>query len=234
MASHARHALAQLEHDNTATPDDLRWIITDYAVAALDRHGTTDAWYALVDDHHLTTGDDTPIGILRATRHPDAARLLDALTPTPPAIRIHELKISLRPGCWRRVLIPENLTLGDLHEVISILFGWGDDHLHDFRTQHRSYSDPFHRPDDCGDEFSRRLNRALPEPGSKITYVYDLGDCWTHEIALEAVHPTGEPHPLCTTGRGDNPIEHYHPDYPEDPTPFDQDAINKQLLAHFA
>ncbi len=233
LAPHARHAIAQLERGDTAAPDDLRWITTDYAAAALDRRGTTDAWYAILDGHDLTTGTD-PTDILRATGHPDAIRLLDAFTPDPPAVRVQQLKISLRAGCWRRVLVPEHLTLGDLHETIRVLFGWGDDHLHLFRTRRRSYSDPFHHLDDTGDEYARRLNHALPEPGSKITYIYDLGDCWTHEILLESVQELPPAHPVCTAGRGDNPIEHYHPDYPEDPIPFDQDTINKQLQSLFA
>jgi hypothetical protein len=35
----------------------------------------------------------------------------------------------------RRVLVPVMATLGDLHVVIQILFGWDGDHLHEFTVE---------------------------------------------------------------------------------------------------
>ncbi|WP_405140698.1 plasmid pRiA4b ORF-3 family protein [Sphaerisporangium sp. NBC_01403] len=206
----------------------MHWVAVDHALAALDRHGATDAWYILLD-----AVDGDVHDAVRDSGHPDAVRLLAALPLTPPPIPVYQLKISLYGGLWRRVLVPENLTLGHLHGVISDLFGWGDDHLHVFSTAKRRYADPFHRLEECGDEYTYRINRALPSPHSKITYVYDLGDTWRHEILLEKVRDDEVTHPVCVAGRGDNPIEHYDPEYPEDPVPFDQDAINKQLATRF-
>lgn len=37
------------------------------------------------------------------------------------------------PPVWRRVVIPERITFAELHEIIQILFGWDDAHLHDFQ-----------------------------------------------------------------------------------------------------
>ena len=36
------------------------------------------------------------------------------------------------PEIWRRVLVPDECTLGDLHYVISYAFGWFDDSEHEF------------------------------------------------------------------------------------------------------
>jgi hypothetical protein len=36
-------------------------------------------------------------------------------------------------------------------------------------------------------------------------------------------------HPVCVGGRGDHPLEDYNPDYPDDPVPFDQEAVNRKL-----
>jgi hypothetical protein len=55
-----------------------------------------------------------------------------------------------------------------------------------------------------------------------MSYTYDLGATWRHQIVLEQVlgdHPL--PQPECLTGQGDNPIEYYDPDDPADPVPFD-------------
>lgn len=37
------------------------------------------------------------------------------------------------PPVWRRVLVPEKITFQELHDIIQILFGWRNMHLHDFR-----------------------------------------------------------------------------------------------------
>ncbi|MBG0814629.1 plasmid pRiA4b ORF-3 family protein [Planomonospora sp. ID82291] len=223
LGAHARRVLADLDGGPAPAERDMRWVAVDYALAALDRYGTTDARYVLLD---AVEGDVREA--VQGSGHPEAERLLAVLPSVPPPIPAYQLKISLYGGLWRRVLVPENMTLGALHEVIRVLFGWGDDHLHVFETAKRRYADPFFGLEECGDEYACRVNRAMPSPRSKMTYVYDLGDCWTHEILLEKV--CGEvAHPVCAGGRGDNPIEHYDPEYPEEPVPFNQDAVNERL-----
>jgi hypothetical protein len=54
-----------------------------------------------------------------------------------------------RPATWRRVLIPATDNLGSLDWVISVLFGWGGDHLHVFRAGRRRFSDPAFPLDDA-------------------------------------------------------------------------------------
>ena len=223
LGAHARSALADLDDGPVLARRDLWWIATDHALAALERHGVTDAWYILRD---AVDGDARDA--VRDSGHPDAAGLAGRAAAHPAADPAYQLKISLYGGLWRRVLVPENLTREALHEVIRVLFGWGDDHLHVFKTAKRAYADPFHELGECGDEYAYRINRALPSPRSKITYIYDLGDYWKHEIVLEKIHDEITC-PVCVGGRGDNPIEHYNPEYPEDPVPFDQDTVNKRL-----
>ena len=122
------------------------------------------------------------------------------------------------------MLIAENATLELLHRVIKALFGWDDDHLHLFTVERRHYADPCHELEETVPECSMRLHQALPHPKATMSYTYDLGASWRHEIVLEKVlgeHPL--PQPECLTGQGDNP------DYPADPVPFDAAAINKLL-----
>ncbi|MBI3369461.1 MAG: plasmid pRiA4b ORF-3 family protein [Burkholderiales bacterium] len=48
---------------------------------------------------------------------------------------IFQLHIELRgskPKIWRRVLVPETITLLRLHLVIQAAFGWGHSHMHEF------------------------------------------------------------------------------------------------------
>jgi len=54
---------------------------------------------------------------------------------------IYLLRITLRhtkPPIWRRVAAPGNITLGQLHEVIQIVMGWTDSHLHRFMLKDKS------------------------------------------------------------------------------------------------
>ena len=54
---------------------------------------------------------------------------------------IHVLRIELRytkPPIWRRVAVPSDITLGQLHDVIQIAMGWGDEHLHQFTVGNKN------------------------------------------------------------------------------------------------
>ena len=46
-----------------------------------------------------------------------------------------QLRVSLRgvsPPVWRRLLIPEKITIAQLHHVMQFAMGWNDEHLHQF------------------------------------------------------------------------------------------------------
>jgi hypothetical protein len=38
----------------------------------------------------------------------------------------------LKPAIWRRVFVPQSVTLAKLHQVIQIAMGWTNSHLHEF------------------------------------------------------------------------------------------------------
>jgi len=49
---------------------------------------------------------------------------------------IYQLKLTLRgtsPPIWRRLRVPAGLTLDVVHEVLQLVMGWDDSHLHEFR-----------------------------------------------------------------------------------------------------
>ena len=84
-----------------------------------------------------------------------------------------------------------------------------------FTVGRRHYADPFHGLEETVPEYTMRLHQALPHPKATISYTYDLGASWRHEILLEKVL---DEHPLpaleCVAGKGGNPIEYYDPDDP--------------------
>ncbi len=105
------------------------------------------------------------------------------------APKILQLHIELRgtkPKVWRRVLVPETITLQKLHWVIQAAFGWGHAHLHEFIAgdgERYGTPDPdFDEPGSVSSE-NTRLTTALRR--STLSYVYDFGDYWDHRIQVE-------------------------------------------------
>jgi hypothetical protein len=48
---------------------------------------------------------------------------------------VHQLKVTLlglRPPIWRRVVVPSDITLNDLQDIVQATMGWDNSHLHDF------------------------------------------------------------------------------------------------------
>ena len=58
---------------------------------------------------------------------------------------IYQLKVTLNGSSspiWRRILVPENVTLYQLHTILQIAMGWTDSHLHQFMIDGKNYGDP--------------------------------------------------------------------------------------------
>ena len=123
-----------------------------------------------------------------------------------------QLKLSLRgvvkPPVWRRLLVPADIRLDRLHEVIQTAIGWTDTHLHVFSTPSGDYGIP---DPELGyrNERNARLAQFLQQPGDRIHYSYDFGDGWEHDIVLEKrLDPdSGVQTPACLAGKGACPPE---------------------------
>ena len=50
----------------------------------------------------------------------------------------------------------------------------------------RALRRPFNGLEGCPDSDQLSLAAALPRPGARLTYRYDLGDCWDHTVLLES------------------------------------------------
>ena len=112
----------------------------------------------------------------------------------------------------------------------SVLFSWDGDHLHVFRAGEKRYSDPFVNLEETADEGAVRVRDVLT-PGGNISYTYDLGACWEHEIALEQTLPRdwGQDYPVCVAYKSDSPVEYWGGDDPGEPEPFDLAEVNGKL-----
>src|SRR3954462_10431278 len=73
------------------------------------------------------------------------------------------LKVTLygtKPPVWRRLLIPGEMTLGDLHQAIQAAMGWEGGHPHASDIAGRQYGDP-DSLDEVADEERLTLNKVL-------------------------------------------------------------------------
>jgi Plasmid pRiA4b ORF-3-like protein len=128
---------------------------------------------------------------------------------------IYQIKVTLegsKPPIWRRLLVPANLTLGDLHYIIQIAMGWTDSHLHQFIIGEKYYGVPHFEMDldlEMIDEEKVKLAKVIPGEKFKFRYEYDFGDSWTHLVLVEKVLAAepGKPYPICVTGKRHCPPE---------------------------
>ncbi|MEU5722193.1 plasmid pRiA4b ORF-3 family protein [Micromonospora sp. NPDC047738] len=124
---------------------------------------------------------------------------------------IYQIKVSLRgarPPIWRRLEVPADVSLAQLHVLIQLAFAWTDSHLHVFETPYGSFG----RPDaDLGHRAASgaTLEQVAPAVGDKLRYTYDFGDNWEHDILVEKVldRAASVTYPRCVAGRRAAPPE---------------------------
>lgn len=94
------------------------------------------------------------------------------------------------PPVWRRIMVPDKITFGELHDVIQRLFGWEDEHLHEFRIpadclvidgEDESWGNHYQEDETLIDPFFRNYKW--------VRYTYDFGDDWRHKIQIEKLDP---------------------------------------------
>lgn len=106
---------------------------------------------------------------------------------------IYQLKVTLRdvePDVWRRIEVSGETTLARLHKILQVAMGWQDYHLHEFQVGGVAYGEPSQEFGDdrvVKEDRRARLGRVVAGVGSELTYEYDFGDGWVHDIVVEEV-----------------------------------------------
>lgn len=127
------------------------------------------------------------------------------------AYQINIELLDVKPKVWRRVIIPHNMLLSDLHNVLQTAMGWTNSHLHQF-VHGKSILEPDLEDYDLesyGTIYTgMTINNFLKEKNDKIMYEYDFGDGWRHKITLENIlHSYIGITPVCTDGAKNCPPE---------------------------
>lgn len=174
---------------------------------------------------------------------------------------LYQLKVTLidtKPAIWRRFQVKKETTMRKLHQVLQIVMGWDDAHLHEFSIAGLRFGDPVPEEDyEVIDERNARLGQIAPSDPITFECLYDFGDGWGHEVIIECGvdKKPGVRYPVCIEGARACPPEDVgaipgyeeflkairnrrHPEHkqmlewiggPFDPDAFDLDAVNREL-----
>ena len=145
---------------------------------------------------------------------------MEPVTSLPASVPAYDLRVSIQdtePEIWRRLLVPETITVPELHRVLQTAFGWENRHLFGIRCVDRlGQARDIIGPDDAAAETGAEpasgvvlfelldAQRTGPSP---LEYEYDFGDSWTHlvEVMGPAELPTGVVR--CVGGSHRGPVE---------------------------
>ena len=92
------------------------------------------------------------------------------------------ISVSLMKGCYRHIKIASDKTLEELSQAILDAFDFGDDHLHAFFMNNKSWSDEdsYYADAEDGqrDTSKYKLGQLGLEKDKKFVYIFDFGDEW--------------------------------------------------------
>ena len=91
-----------------------------------------------------------------------------------------------KPPIWRRLLVPADFLLAELHVVIQVAFGWHGYHMHVFETPYGEFGHVRLGPRAPA---GRVGHAGAGRPGGQREdpLPNDFGDDWEHEILVEKV-----------------------------------------------
>lgn len=132
----------------------------------------------------------------------------------------YDLRISIQgtqPEIWRRLLVPETVTVPQFHEAIQCAFGWRNRHLYGVRCLDRT-GEPrvIVGPDEAAEDVAAEpasgvvLFELIDAQGAghaDFEYEYDFGDTWIHRVELVGPALVQEGTIACVDGGNRGPVE---------------------------
>ena len=140
------------------------------------------------------------------------------MPPSRSCADVYQMKVTLRgtkPPIWRRIQVAADTDLAELHDILQIVMGWEEAHLHQFIIGGEYYGVPSPTPfasvfdAEMAEERGVKLAQVVSGEKSTFVYEYDFGDSWEHRIVLEKILPSeeGKRCPVCVAGKGACPPE---------------------------
>lgn len=147
-----------------------------------------------------------------------ADRLVDSSKPSKTYILYASIE-QCPVKVFRRIKVPSNLWLGNLGKIFITAFGWAGYHLSQFTKGDVYYTsrDNIDERDSFNfgcrnrhiDEMTVTVADVLPKKGSTISFEYDFGDGWIHNVRVSSVsyEPLRGEDICVTSGKGACPPE---------------------------
>ncbi|MEW5803799.1 MAG: plasmid pRiA4b ORF-3 family protein [bacterium] len=126
---------------------------------------------------------------------------------------VYQMKITLmgiEPPIWRRIQVTSDTSLHKLHEILQVVMGWTNSHLHQFIIGGKYFAEPDPEYDpEVENEQLIRLSQVVSGINDRSIYEYDFGDNWEHEVLIEKIMPVAEGtrYPVCLAGQRACPPE---------------------------
>ncbi|MCY4460659.1 MAG: plasmid pRiA4b ORF-3 family protein [Albidovulum sp.] len=127
-------------------------------------------------------------------------------------VRLNITLLYVSPKVTRRMDVPSDTNLEDLHYYIQAAMGWDNDHLWGFEArrhwQRAHWSIDFFDDDSTLDANILDVLSFLAGK-SEFTYIYDFGESWTHRIRIGKIQPARDDrcYPYLVSGTGRCPPE---------------------------
>lgn len=121
--------------------------------------------------------------------------------------------LNIEPLIWRRVRVARSASFKQLHEILQVVLGWQNTHLHEFRAGDLVLGmkgvDELDERAELKDESDWSLTELLATGVGDFEYVCDFGDDWVHRVVLEPARrwAVPGPSPLCLAGENACPPE---------------------------
>jgi Plasmid pRiA4b ORF-3-like protein len=123
---------------------------------------------------------------------------------TPTVYELHIELEDIEPLIWRRILVPATITLPKLHDLLQLVMGWTNSHLHSFEIGERAFSAAGADLEELQmlNEKKYTLEDVLGDSIREFVYEYDFGDGWRHQIKVRSVAKPNSDwfYPLCVAG----------------------------------
>ena len=138
----------------------------------------------------------------------------------PGTVPAYDLRVTIQdaePPIWRRLQVPESLTVAEFHLAVQAAYGWEDCHLYavrclDRQGQPRVIVGPDREAEDLDAEppsgvvLSELLDASKPRTAA-MEYEYDFGDGWIHDVELLGPAQLAAGTIACVDGVGRGPVE---------------------------
>lgn len=153
-------------------------------------------------------------------------------------MKAYLIKVTLEeitPLILRKIIVPADITFKTLHDIIQVSMGWKDSYLYDFNVkeeklritcdedtiyEYQLYSKMKLTEKNDPNGYVRKMIEIEPKHSrdikidqyltkwNSIEYIYDFGDYWRHNIALEEIIEDYNYHyPKCIEAQGTCPPE---------------------------